>query len=197
MEDARAFGPMVAAEAYRRGLWQAPVVLNISDAGNWIDPLAELQRLADVRIIDFWHADERLFAVAEALHGKQTRQARALGEKLESLLYQGQVGEVIAWMQEQSKTLGPPQEGDGPTHPREVLHQNLGYFQALQAHMHYDELSSAGMADRLRQCRGRRQGIQQKGQGNRSVLESSGRRSHHGPARPVDVSGRTLGTLLE
>ena len=34
MENAAAFGPMVAVEAYRRGLWQAAVVLNISDAGN-------------------------------------------------------------------------------------------------------------------------------------------------------------------
>ena len=72
MEDARAFGPRVALEAYRRGLWQVPTVLHISDGGNWIDPLAELQRLADTRIIDFYHADERLFEVAQALCGKET-----------------------------------------------------------------------------------------------------------------------------
>ena len=138
MEDAQAFGPMVALEAYRRGLWQVPVVLLISDGGNWIDPLAELQRLADERIIDFYHADERLFEVAGALCGKETPAAVALGKQLESLLYEGQVAAVIAYMKTEVQRLGPAQENDGPTHPREVLRQNLGYFEKHQAHMHYD-----------------------------------------------------------
>lgn len=144
MEDAAAFGPMVAAEAYRRGLWQAPVVLNISDAGNWIDPLAALQRLADERIIDFYHADERLYEVADAVCGKQTPEARAMGEQLECLLYQGKVKEVIARMKAQAERLGPAQTSDGPTHPREVLRQNLVYFEKHQEHMHYDVYRAKG-----------------------------------------------------
>ena len=144
MENAQAFGEMVALEAYRRGLWQAPVVLNISDAGNWIDPLAELQHLADVRIIDFYHAAERLFEAAQAVLGKDTSQAYLQGEQLEELLYQGKVVQVIQWMQEQARQLGPPQEADGPTHPRQVLRQNLGYFEKHQAHMKYDFYRSQG-----------------------------------------------------
>jgi hypothetical protein len=144
MEDARAFGPMVALEAYRRGLWQVPTVLHISDGGNWIDPLAELQRLADERIIDFYHADERLFEVAQALCGKETPAAVALGKRLESLLYEGQVAEVIAYMKTEAQRLGPAQANDGPTHPREVLRQNLGYFEKHQAHMRYDEYRRKG-----------------------------------------------------
>jgi hypothetical protein len=138
MENAQAFGEMVALEAYRRGLWQAPVVLNISDAGNWIDPLAELQRLADVRIIDFYHADERLFEAAQAVLGKDTPQAHAQGKQLEEWLYQGKVQQVIAWMRQQAQELGPPQETDGPAHPRQVMRQNLGYFEKHQQHMKYD-----------------------------------------------------------
>jgi hypothetical protein len=144
MQDARAFGPMVSVEAYRRGLWQAPVVLNISDGGNWIDPLAELQKLADVRIIDFYHADERLFEVAGALLGKNTPQALALGEQWESLLYEGQVAAVITLLKEHARALGPPEQSDGPAHPREVLRQNLGYFEKYQAYMHYDEYRRNG-----------------------------------------------------
>jgi len=56
---------------YRRGLWQVPVVLNISDSGTWIDPLSELHKLVDVRILDLHHADERLFEVARALKGNE------------------------------------------------------------------------------------------------------------------------------
>lgn len=144
MADAQAFGPMVALEAYRRGLWQAPVVLNISDGGNWIDPLVELQRLADARIIDFYHADERLFEVAQALHGPETPAAVVLGKQLESLLYEGKVAEVIAYMKAQIQSLGAAQQNDGPTHPRKVLRQHLGYFEKHQEHMHYDEYRSKG-----------------------------------------------------
>jgi hypothetical protein len=144
MDDAHAFGPLVALEAYRRGLWQTPVVLLISDGGNWIDPLAEWQRLADERIIDFYHADERLFEVAQALCGKETPAAVALGERLESLLYEGKVVEVIAYMKAEVQRLGPAQEGDGPTHPREVLRQNLGYFEKHQAYMRYDAYRRKG-----------------------------------------------------
>ena len=144
MKDAGAFGPMVAVEAYRRGLWQVPTVLNISDAGNWIDPLSELQRLADVRIIDFYHADERLFEVAHALCGKETPEGTALGKELESLLYDGKVAAVIAIMKARAQSLGPKQADDGPTHPREVLRQNIGYFEKHQAHMKYDEYRRKG-----------------------------------------------------
>jgi hypothetical protein len=144
MADAHAFGPMVAVEAYRRGLWQAPVVLNISDAGNWIDPLSELQRLVDARIIDFYHADERLFEVARALCGKDTPESQALGKQLEGLLYEGKAAAVIAYLKTQAQHLGPAQASDGPAHRREVLRQNLGYFEKHQQYMHYDEYRRKG-----------------------------------------------------
>jgi hypothetical protein len=144
MGNAQAFGPMVAAEAYRRGLWQALVVLNISDGGNWIDPLSELYKLVDHRILDFHHADERLFEVASALKGKETPEAQALGKELENLLYNGKVEQVIAWMKAEAERLGPAQPNDGPTHVREVLRQNIGYFERHQQHMRYDEYRAKG-----------------------------------------------------
>ena len=144
MSHAAAFGPMVALEAYRRGLWQAPVVLNISDGGNWIDPLSEFYKLVDVRILDFNHADERLFDIARALKGKDTPEAHALGKELESLLYDGKVEQIIAWMKGQAEDLGPAQPTDGPTHAREVLRQNLGYFQKYQPYMRYDVYRARG-----------------------------------------------------
>jgi hypothetical protein len=138
MQDAHGFGKMVAVEAYRRGLWQVPVVLNISDGGRWIDPISELHGLADVRIIDFYHAVERLFEAAGAVSGQQTAEARALGERLQGLLYNGKVQEVIAWLRERAEHLGPPEETDGPTHPREVLRVQLGYFEKHKEYMRYD-----------------------------------------------------------
>ena len=142
--DAHAFGPLVALEAYRRGLWQAPVVLNISDGGNGIDPLVQAPRLADTRIIDFYHADERLFEVAGALCGQETPAAGALGKQLEGQLYEGKVAAVITYLKTQAQGLGPAQQNDGPTHPREVIRQHLGYFEKHQGHMHYDAYRRKG-----------------------------------------------------
>lgn len=144
MEEAHKFGEMVTIEAYRRGLWQAPIVLNISDGGTWIDPLSQLRKLADVRIIDFYHADERLFHVAKALLGKETPEAQAAGKELEGWLYEGKVQEVILWMKRRADQLGRVQAGDGPSHPREVLRQNIGYFEKHQQHMRYDVYRSRG-----------------------------------------------------
>ena len=103
-----------------------------------------MQGLSDERIIDFAHADERLFEVAHALKGKDTPQATASGKELESLLYEGKVENLITWMKKEVEGLGPPQSADGPTHPREVLRQNIGYFEKHKDHMRYDEYRRKG-----------------------------------------------------
>jgi hypothetical protein len=144
MENAEAFGPMAALEAYRRGVWQSPVVLNISDAGNWIDPLAALQKLADVRIIDFYHAVEHLYEAAGAVDGKQTPQAMALGEQWEGLLYEGKVREVITQLKAKQEALKPQVPGGGPAEAQEILRKTVGYFEKHQQHMKYDVYRARG-----------------------------------------------------
>ena len=144
MENAAAFGPMVELEARRRGQAQASVVLNISDAGNWIDPVDAKHKLTDVRIVDFNHASEHLDEVAKSVHGRDSRQAPVRWEHLRGLLYEGQVEKVITEITAEAQRLGAPEPSDGPEHPRRVLQQNQGYFEKHQKHMQYDVYRKKG-----------------------------------------------------
>jgi hypothetical protein len=142
MATAEGFGPQVALEAQRRGLARAKLVLNISDGAAWIDFLAERWRVADVRIIDYYHAIEHLHDVAEAVCGLKTPASWALWGELKTWLWEGRVDAVIACIQRAMEQAEQPLEGE--TDPGTVLRRNLGYFQKHQNHMRYPEYRARG-----------------------------------------------------
>lgn len=142
--DAEAFGPMVLAEAERRGYRQAATVIGMGDGGNWIDPLFERELRLDARIIDWCHASEHLWDCAKAIHGPQTPAASAMAELMEAHLWDGKVSKVIARLSEESAKLGESQANDPPQHPRRVLQQNVGYFTRHQNQMRYPEYRAKG-----------------------------------------------------
>jgi hypothetical protein len=137
MEKTEAFGKLVHVEAERRGLRQAQTVLVMGDGGNWIDPLSKRERLADQRIVDYYHAAEHLYEAARAALGKDSSEALALARQLKDHLWEGRVEQVIAALEAHAERLGSPQESDGAEHPRRVLAHNVGYFQAHRHHMDY------------------------------------------------------------
>ena len=144
MGDAEAFGKLVRIEAERRGLRQAGNVLVMGDGGNWIDPLNKRERLADQRIVDYYHAAEHLHEAARAAMGRDAPEAARLAEGLEDHLWEGQRDQVIGMLKEHADRLGPPQESDGPDHPRRVLANNVGYFQSHRHHMDYPKYRAKG-----------------------------------------------------
>ena len=144
MQNVEGFGPQVALEAQRRGLALAKLVLNISDGAAWIDFLAGKWRVADVRIIDYYHAVEHLHDVAEAIRGPKTPASWALWGELKTLLWEGKAGELIARIRDALQDAGPEQPDDGDLHPRTILRRNLGYFQKHQDHMKYPEYRARG-----------------------------------------------------
>jgi hypothetical protein len=144
MGDAEAFGKLVRIEAERRGMRRAGNVLVMGDGGNWIDPLNKRERLADQRIVDYYHAAEHLYDASRAALGKDTPEASAVAEQLEDHLRDGRTEEVIALLKGHAERLGPPQESDGPDHPRRVLANNVGYFQTHRHHMDYPKYRAKG-----------------------------------------------------
>jgi hypothetical protein len=137
MGATEAFGKLLHVEAERRGLRQASTVLVLGDGGNWIDPLSAREQLHDQRIVDYYHAAEHLHEAARAALGRDAPEAPALARQLKEALWDGQVEQVIARLKVQAQRLGPPQESDGPEHPRRVLANNVGYFQTHRGHMDY------------------------------------------------------------
>jgi hypothetical protein len=144
MGDTQAFGRLVRLEAERRGLRQAETVVVMGDAGNWIDPLNERERLADQRVVDYYHASEHLHEAGRVAMGRDSPKATALAEQWEEHLWNGRREAVIGLLAEQAERLGRPRESDGPDHPRRVLASSVGYFQAHQRHMDYPTYRAKG-----------------------------------------------------
>lgn len=142
--DARAFGPMALVEAERRGYRQAGAVIGLGDGGNWIDPLFDAHFKLDARIIDWCHAAEHLWDCAKAAHGAGTPRAAQMGERLEALLWDGRVADVVAALRAESRQLGPPLESDPREHPRRVLANNAEYFARHAPHMDYPAFRRRG-----------------------------------------------------
>jgi hypothetical protein len=141
---AKGFGPLARVEAERRGLRQALEVIALGDGGNWIDPLLLTFFCVLARIIDWCHAAEHLWDCAKAVHGAGTLQAAQMGERLEALLWDGRVEQVIAELTRASQTLGSPTPTDTPSSPRKILAGNVGYFTEHQKHMNYPEYRRRG-----------------------------------------------------
>ena len=123
---------------------QAGTVLVMGDGGNWIDPLSERERLHDRRIVDYYHAAEHLYEAARAALGKDTSESGALAGQWKDALWDGQLDEVIATLKVHAERLGPPEESDGPDHPRRVLANNVSYFETHRHHMDYPTFRRKG-----------------------------------------------------
>ena len=143
-ESSERFGPLARVEAERRGLRQATEVIAMGDGGNWIDPQLEEHFRVSARIIDWFHAAEHLWDCAKALHGPQTPAASQMGERLEALLWDGRLPQLIAELTAESDKLGPPTDTDTAASPRKVLATNVGYFTRHQTHMNYPEYRQRG-----------------------------------------------------
>jgi hypothetical protein len=143
-QPVKAFGPLARVEAERRGLRQARQVIALGDGGNWIDPLLSAFFHVLARIVDWFHASEHLWDCARAAYGAGTPQAAQWAERLEALLWDGQVKRVVAELSAKAQELGPPGETDAAGHPRRVLANNVAYFTTHEGHMNYPEYRRRG-----------------------------------------------------
>jgi hypothetical protein len=141
LSKSRKFGAMVHVEAERCGLRQTPEVLVIGDGAAWIDTLAEAHFPAYPRIVDYYHAAERLCDCAKAL---RPAQPEALAKRLKSHLYLGRRKRLLNWLGKQAKRLGRVRPSDPPNHPRRVLAENITYFQRHQLQMDYPQYRANG-----------------------------------------------------
>lgn len=144
-QSVKEFGPLARVEAERRGLRQAEAVIALGDGGNWIDPLLTALFHVLARIIDWFHASEHLWDCAKAVHGAGTPQAAQWAERLEALLWDGQVERVIAELSAAARELGPPAASDAAADgPRKTLDNNVAYFGTHRDHMNYPEYRRRG-----------------------------------------------------
>ena len=139
------FGWMVAAEATRRGFYQAQCRAVIGDGGNWIEPLGRAHFTGWTQVLDFVHVLAHLYAAAMAAYRGQPRRAWALYERLLRAAWAGKVQQVQAHLQEHLRRLGPPADDAPDDAPRRVVSKVLAYVSTNAQRMDYPRYRREGL----------------------------------------------------
>jgi len=101
MEDVTVFGPLIATLAHQSGHHLAREVVVLGDGAPWIWQIAAAQFPYAVQILDYFHATQHLWKVANARFGEETKEAAAWIEAREAELMANQLlrvlGAIAAW----------------------------------------------------------------------------------------------------
>lgn len=132
---AKDFGPLIRAEAVRRGMGLASKVVLLGDGAAWIWEIARTCFPFAVQIVDFFHACEHLTALTGVLFGAKTELAKEFQERWRAYLEFDQVGSLII---EARGRLNQP-----GLNVKEAL-KAIGYFQNNRKRMLYGEFREKG-----------------------------------------------------
>lgn len=93
--EATTFANHLWAEAERRGLAKARLVVSVNDGAAWIWAIVWMCFAHCVQILDWWHAVQYLWLIASAAFGEGSTQATAWVEQQKQLLAQSQLRQVL------------------------------------------------------------------------------------------------------
>jgi hypothetical protein len=141
------FGYMVAAEAQKRGFYEARRKAFVGDGGNWIDPFGALHFPAPdwFQVLDFMHGMTHLYGGASAAYGKDTKEAWALYKRLVTRMWKGEVGSLICLLENQMNRIGKPPKDAPNTDPRKVMELTLLYVKRNAHRMDYPTYRRLGL----------------------------------------------------
>jgi hypothetical protein len=132
---AQEFGPLLRAEAMRRGMAKAKVVVFLGDGAVWVWKLARLNFPNAVCILDYYHACEHLNLLSATLYGEGSPLAKRRFRQWRKALLKDKVAQVIA----QAKA-------DLPTkaQARKLAKKQIAYFERNRSKMLYQTFRAAG-----------------------------------------------------
>jgi hypothetical protein len=157
LQDSRAFGPLLAAEAQRRNFYAAGRQVFIGDGAQYNWSIQRGYFPHAVAVNDFIHVVCYLYlgawAVATFLASqagqaaRDERQQEELYERWLGLCWRSRVGEVIAEMAGWEQRLGRPPPGEelDDNDPRKVLGSALTYLRNNQGRMDYVSYRQQGL----------------------------------------------------
>ncbi len=119
MERAERFGELLYLEAKRRGSDYAHEIVFVADGAAWIWALAGHHFPNAVEIVDWYHATQHLWQVANAWHGEGTRKARSWVKRNKARLMEDGAARVNASIKQWN-----PAEEDR----QKIQRENLHYF---------------------------------------------------------------------
>lgn len=133
--SAEEFGPLLRAEALRRGLAKAKVVVFLGDGAVWVWKLARLNFPDAVCILDYYHACEHLNLLSATLYGEASAWAKRRYRQWRKALLEDRLDQVIA----QAKADLPSR-----TSARKSASKQIAYFERNRSRMWYRTFRRAG-----------------------------------------------------
>ena len=126
------------AEALRRGLLQAELVLVVADGAAWIWSLVAERFKGAREVLDFYHAAQHLWTVANTVFGAGTAQAKQWVQPLLTQLKEGKGTEVIETLEDVLQKVA------GRAEDHKTVEVERNYFLTHQKRLDYQALSEAG-----------------------------------------------------
>jgi hypothetical protein len=124
------------ALSLRAGLGAQDRIVVLGDGAEWIDQTAAWLFPQALRILDYYHAAERIWAVANWRWGEATRAAQGWAQDKLSQLKRGQVRQVLAAMRHLKM---------GSEEGQRVRRGAIKYLSIRQRQMSYGEYQAAGL----------------------------------------------------
>jgi hypothetical protein len=144
-QNIEGFGWMVAAEAQKRGFYEAPRKAFVGDGGNWIDPFGALHFPGWTQVLDFMHGMTHLYGGSCAAYGKDTKEAWGLYKRLVTKMWKGEIGSLIRLLENQAKRIGKPSEDADKADPRKIVLLTLDYVRRNAHRMDYPSYRKSGL----------------------------------------------------
>lgn len=138
------FGPMMAAEADRRGFFTAPRRAFLGDGLNYNWTIWQHHFPTFEPILDFIHPIEHLHEVSQAIEPDRDLAWEQTTAWIEDV-WQGNVEEVIGILKAKQIALGPPTEDAADDEPRKLLSDTIGYLSNNASRMDYPRYRQQGL----------------------------------------------------
>lgn len=144
LKDVYGFGPLVAAEAQRRGFYDAErqVFLGDGDHKNWT--VHELHFPFFTAVTDFVHPVTYLFDAAGAVTNSWSAHWEQYTQWM-TASWQGRIAEVISDLQNWQQRLGLPEDDTPGNDPRQIVATTVTYLHNNQSRMNYSEYRRQGL----------------------------------------------------
>ena len=130
--DPQTFGRALWCEAARRGVLGAGEVVVLGDGAHWIWHLAAEHFPEALQIVDWYHATQYLWQVANAVYGEGTDLAKQWAKARRDELWDGRVADVLAAFRAQAHVGKPVQEA-------------ITYYTNNRERMRYPEYRARGI----------------------------------------------------
>lgn len=133
--DADQMGQHQYLEGSRRQIRLSQRLGSVNDGAVWIDRITTTNFSRAVQVIDWGHASERLWKVANASFGDGSKDAKTWAEQQQERLWHGRIPEVVSALK--SLPWSKIQCNDD-------IRNSPAYFETRQAKMSYDQFRQAG-----------------------------------------------------